>query len=92
MELTKVEQQFLDEKLSIQKELIGDIEKIEASLQPLEEEYNSLQVKIDELVGKQKVVAAQRREMVEAKELFEKKKELANVARDVTKLLQKKRK
>lgn len=90
-ELTKIEKDFLAEKKKIQDELIEKIKKIEEKTQPWRDEYDKMQVEVDKVVSEMQLIAKKRLEYEAEQNIKGLKAELANVASDVTKLLQKQR-
>ena len=71
--------------------LEGLIAKVHEALGPLEEEYHQLQEKLDILKAEMDVNAAKRWDIKDNSDLATLERELADVSRDITKLLRKKR-
>jgi hypothetical protein len=90
-ELTSTEQAFLKEKKAIQDKLIAEIQSVEKDLAPIIEKYDSLQVEVDQKLAEMKKIAASKNKIVADSDVASLKKELSDVARDVTKLLKKQR-
>ena len=92
MKLTEIEEKFLAEKQERQEMLQKLVCKARDELQPLEEKYDSLAGKANTIVDEMKVIGKKKQAIITDTNLFELKKELADIARDVTKLLKKRRK
>jgi len=92
MKLTEIEEKFLAEKQERQEMLQKLVCKARDELLPLEEKYDSLAGKANTIVDEMKVIGKKKQAIITDTNLFELKKELADIARDVTKLLKKRRK
>jgi hypothetical protein len=91
-QLSKIEEQFLAEKQARQSELTKARNSIREAIEPLDKEYNELRQDADIIFDKMRVIAKDRANKIQDSGLVEIEKELADVARDVTKILRKQRK
>jgi hypothetical protein len=90
-DLTATEKAFLDEKKKLQDKLISEIQAIEKDLQPITDKYDALQIELDKIGDEMKKIAASKHKICFDSNIAGLKRELADVARDVTKLLKKQR-
>lgn len=90
-QLNQAEQDFLAARQAEQAELRARKQAAADELAPIIEEYEAAQVAIDEAMATQAEIAVRKRAVIEKHDLGQIDRDLADVAKDVTKLLRKQR-
>ena len=88
-QLNAAEQAFLDARQAEQAELQALKKAADDELAPIIAEYHEAQVAIDDAMAVQAEIANRKRAVIEKHDLGRIDRELADVAKDVTKLLRK---
>jgi len=91
MALTKTELAFLEERVAAQESLRSQISGIQKQIDDYDGQLAELQFQIQSVLDQQRLLTKQKRQLVEASGIVDLSRELSDVAKDVTKLLRKKR-